>query len=513
MEPSNVINSIKKFFVTNLRFVVDVVIVLIAIGAVWYIFSNKAPTLGFYTVTRGNVISSDDIPGTVSASSSVDLSFQEAGQIEKVDVQEGQSVNAGDALVSLDDSTQQAQLSQEQAVLASAQAELAKLEEGTRPEQLAVYQQQYDNASAALTVAMNNAYLESQDAIVNKVDALFTNGDTVNPTLNIPDTYEGTSDQYAVNNERVAIGTALTDWKNTLSEAATATSSLDDARTATSNNIALAESFLNHLSVIVGNLSTGNSGLSQGEINTDTSLVNAASQEVTAAANTETTADSAWSSAQDSLTLAQAGSQSQDIEAQNDVVAEAQAAIDNAQIAIDHATIVAPFSGIVRNVTAKKGMVVSANMPVLSIINNGIMKFDAYASETDVPNIQNNATTTVTLDAYGDGVQFPAQTTAVDTSQTIINNSPAYHVTLYFTEPDDKILAGMTGDVHVITGEHNNVIEVPSHLVLDNNGNDFVLVQNNGKVTQQPVTLGIRGDDGVVEIVSGLNAGQNVVDF
>jgi hypothetical protein len=141
------------------------------------------------------------------------------------------------------------------------------------------------------------------------------------------------------------------------------------------------------------------------------------------------------------------------------------------------------------------------------------MKIDAYASETDVSQVQSNATTTVTLDSYGNGVTFPAKVTAVDTSETMSNGSPAYHITLYFTQPDARIRAGMTGNVLVVVAEHNNVVEVPSHLVLDDGGNNFVLVQNGGKSVKRPVVLGLSGNDGMVEIISGLNAGEKISDF
>jgi HlyD family secretion protein len=226
-----------------------------------------------------------------------------------------------------------------------------------------------------------------------------------------------------------------------------------------------------------------------------------------------TAAESALNAAQSQLALDQAGATSEDIEAQKAVVSQAQAEINSAVIAINHATIFAPFSGIVRNVVAESGMEASPNVPLLSIINNGIMKIDAYASETDVSQVQTNATTTVTLDAYGNGVFFPATVTAVDTSETAVAGSPAYHITLYFTQPDGRIRAGMTGNVSIVTSERDNVVEVPSHLVLDDGGNNFVLVQSNGKITKQPVVLGLSGSDGMVEIVSGLEAGEKISNF
>jgi HlyD family secretion protein len=500
----------KKTLADNFKSTILLAIVIV-VALVWYFFSSPAPKLGAYVVSQGDIVSSYNVPGTVSSNNSVDLAFQEPGQISKVYVKEGEAVTAGEALASLDDSAQQATLSQEKAVLAAADEKLNELEEGARPEELALYGQQYDSAAAALIVAMNNAYLKTQDAIVNNIDALFTNGSTVNPILNVPD--QSQSDARDIENERIALGDALAAWNNALALAATATSSLDAARLATSNDIAQAQAFLTHLDAIVGDLNTGNSGLSQTQIDADTTIVNAANQEVTAAANAETSAAAAWSSARDALALEQAGSQSQDIEAQKDVVLQAQAEIDAAQLAISNATIVAPFSGTVRNVNAKSGMVVSINAPVMSIINNQIMKFDAYASQMEIPTIEADATTTVTLDAYGDGTMFPAEVDAIDTSDTSVNGAPAYHVTLYFTALDPRVLSGMTGDMHVVGTKRANAIEIPYRLVLGSDADRFVLAYQDGALIHRPVSIGIVGNDGMVEILSGLRAGDIISDF
>ncbi len=61
----------KQFFINHIRFFVLLIVALFIGGGIWYIFSNTKPALGFYTVTRGNIISFLDIPGTVSSGNSV----------------------------------------------------------------------------------------------------------------------------------------------------------------------------------------------------------------------------------------------------------------------------------------------------------------------------------------------------------------------------------------------------------------------------------------------------------
>jgi HlyD family secretion protein len=222
---------------------------------------------------------------------------------------------------------------------------------------------------------------------------------------------------------------------------------------------------------------------------------------------------SALTAVQNVLTLAQAGATSQQISAQQAVVAQAQAAAANAQVALDHASLVAPFSGTVQSLTAQVGQVVSPGAPLMSLINNSGLKIETYVSESDVSKIKTGDVANVTLDALGTGPVLPATVSTIDAAQTQVNGSAAYMITLHFTNPDSRIKDGMTGNVHIIEAEHDNVVEVPSNLVINDNNNYFVLVQNGTTVEKKPVQIGIVGGDGMTEVVSGLNVGDRINNF
>ena len=501
--------AIKQFFSANVRFVVVVIIVLAIIGAGWYIISNVKPTLGSYTVEKGNIVSSVDIPGTVSSDNSVGLSFQESGQISKIYVKEGDSVNQGDALARLDDSAQQTALSQQEATLANAQANYQKLLDGATVQNVKTSQDAVNSAQQNLT----NAYSGAMNTLNNASTAIYN---AYNVSVTIQNNYFTTQDPegIAVSGAKADISTNMQSVQASL---ATATKSMAPADIDTT--ITQMISSLNNAYADVDTIRTQcDQGIyfykvtaaDKATLDGQKTSLNSSLTGVTALQQSIASLKLALQTAQDQLNVTTAPPTQANIDAAKAQIASAQAQISNAQLMINNATITAPFSGIVRNVVGQVGMVVSPNAPVLSIINNGIMKIDAYASETDVPQIQENATANVVLDSYGDSVKFPAKVTAVDTSETIVNGSPAYHVTLYFTQPDSRILAGMTGNVFVLTTEHDNVIEIPSRLVLTNGDNSFVRLQN-GKMQQ--ITLGITGNNNMVEVVSGLNAGEKLSDF
>jgi len=73
----------------------------------------------------------------------------------------------------------------------------------------------------------------------------------------------------------------------------------------------------------------------------------------------------------------------------------------------------------------------------------------------------------------------------------------------------------MTANLEILTHEHDNVLEVPARAVLSGAGSTTVRVLNADGVTYAtvPVTVGLKGSDGMIEIISGLNAGDKAVTY
>ena len=508
----------KRFFAkrNNIIAVGVVVLVLAGGGAFWYVSSSAAPTFNQNTVGKGNVVESVDESGNVLAENSASVSFQEGGQIAHVYVTEGSMVGAGTVLADLDAAqlgaaaqAANAAVEQANAGLTGAQANLAQLQSGTRSEQLQIDQSAVTSADQSLGIAVGNAYSASDDAVRNQIDNLFANTQTNNPTFLVPD-----SDSQTVNNiqsERLRIGLAITQWYGSLN----ATSSGFDPATLAGTALTVLQqmqSYINTVALAVNN-TTPSTGVPAATLAQYKGDVATARAEVEASISAISGDQSALTAAENVLTLAQAGSTTQQIAAAQAAVAQAQAGAANAQVALGNASLVAPFSGTVQNLTAQVGQVVSPGVPMMSLINNSGLKIEVYVSENDVAKIKTGDPAVVTLDAFGTATTFPATVATVDDAETQVNGSSAYMVTLHFTDPNSQIKDGMTGNVQIIEAEHDNIIEVPSNLVINNDGNYFVLVENGGVVTQKPVQIGLVGNNNMTEIVSGLNVGDRINNF
>ncbi len=504
----NPFQSIKQFLFIHIRLAFGLVVIIAAIGTVWYIVSNSPPNLPSYAVGKGNVVASVDIPGTVSSSDSVALSFQESGKIASVNVQEGQMVTQGQVLASLSASSQQTQLEQEQAALAAAQANYQKLLAGATTQSVQTSQDAVNSANQNLT----NAYSGAMNTLNTASTTIYN---TYNLAVSIQNKYFNEQDS-----EGIAVSGARSDLNASMSSAQSSLAVAQKSMAPTDINAAVTQmsSSLNNaysdISIIRAQCDQGTyyyavTSTDKASLDSQKASVSAVLTSVTALQQSISSLALALQTAQDQLNVTTEPPTTADISSAKAQIAAAQAQIESANVQINNTTIVAPFSGMVINVVGQVGMVVSPNAPVLSLINNQIMKFDAFAPESEVSQIQANASANVVLDAYN-GPTFPAKVTAIDTGTTMFNGSPAYQVTLYFTEPDARIFSGMTGNVLVTTGEHDNVVTIPSRLVLAS-GNNTVVRMQDGSMRQ--ITIGLTGSNNMVEVVSGLQAGEKLSDY
>jgi multidrug efflux pump subunit AcrA (membrane-fusion protein) len=72
--------------------------------------------------------------------------------------------------------------------------------------------------------------------------------------------------------------------------------------------------------------------------------------------------------------------------------------------------------------------------------------------------------------------------------------------------PPDNLMVGMTGEMNIITGTHQNVLLVPTRALLV----DQALVVNGGIVQRRTVNVGFRTLD-FSEALSGLADGDHVI--
>ncbi len=499
-------------FLKNKWFIAIVIIILGIVIYFVYKNGNKPPNFTSATAAIGTVIEQVSVTGTVSPIDKAALAFEKSGVISKIDVKVGDTVKTGNPIASLDNA-------QDAAALASAEATLADMSRSLTPTEYAADQSVVTTASTTLANALKDAanaihtgYVQAQSAVVNYGDTFFTNPQSANPIINIRTQSNTTA--LTIDNERLGVATALTSWAN---DASTSTATADNATGLISNAegyISTIKGFLNDLSVIVNGMNPGNSGLPQQVINVDVSNMNTALSTLNQAIATVSAADtelknasSAYAQAQNNFALQQAGSSA-------DAIAAEAAKVSQAQAALSEDTITSPIDGIVTQEDPNVGEFASPGQGGFAVQNSGF-KIEAYVPEADIAKVAIGDLASTTLDAYGSYVDFPAKVVMIDPAETVLEGVPTYKVTLQFVTPDSRIRSGMTANLEILTHMVAGVVEIPYRALTITSTSTMVrLVSGDGKsYASRLVTTGLKGSDGTIEIISGLNSGDKVVTY
>jgi HlyD family secretion protein len=495
-------------------------IVIVAI-VLYMIFSpGKSGKIQTMTVVRADFKQQVPISGTVVAAKRVDLGFTQSGRVAHVYVDEGRTVQAGTILADIDSQDLVANIAQRQATLASQQAKLESLKQGTRPEEIALAQADVDSdtqalaqANQALIEAMRDAYATSDDAVRNRVYQFVSNPRSANPTLNFY-----TSDtviQARFYNEITTLEPELDDWQSTLLGASPDSATSLVARSQSDINAAVA--LLSDAAALI-NRAVPSTSVTQATLDsyaasvaTGRSSLNGALTALTSAQTAQKNATSALESAKRTLTLRQAGPVQADIDAQAAVVAAAQADVQNAQAQLSKSRIVAPFTGVVTNVDAEVGKIVSPNTPEVSMISSGVLQIETFIPEVSIVNVQVGQAASVTLDAYGADTMFDASVVAIDPAETVKSGVSTYKTTLQFTGADARIRPGMTANVSITTGTIAGAISIPQGAVYERDGQHYVQVLTGKKPAERAVTLGSNSAVGAIVISSGISEGEMLI--
>jgi RND family efflux transporter MFP subunit len=124
-------------------------------------------------------------------------------------------------------------------------------------------------------------------------------------------------------------------------------------------------------------------------------------------------------------------------------------------------------------------------------------------NEEDVGQVKPDMKATVQLYAYRT-VHFTARVSSIQPAAD--PETQRYTVVLQLENSPDNLMAGMTGEMNIITGTHENVLLVPTRALLV----DQALVIKRGVVQGRTVKVGYRTLD-FAEAVNGLSLGDRVV--
>jgi len=143
----------------------------------------------------------------------------------------------------------------------------------------------------------------------------------------------------------------------------------------------------------------------------------------------------------------------------------AEAQLERARINLKYATIRAPVDGIVvsRNVDVGQTVAASLSAPTLFVIANDLkkMQLEANIDEADIGMIRVGQRTTFTVNAYPEDV-FEGTVSQVRLEPVTVQDVVNYVIIVSVSNPEEKLMPGMTATLGVQVDERDNVLKVPN---------------------------------------------------
>ncbi len=219
-------------------------------------------------------------------------------------------------------------------------------------------------------------------------------------------------------------------------------------------------------------------------------------------------ARSQLASAKENLKLTQASGGKQATDVVSAQAEQAQASVDIAKSQLDACTITSMLNGVVTARMGDPGMLVSAGMPIIVVM-------DASAVTADL-NVPENL-----ISGLRQGDQFQVMVPAVSTTgfTGIIDSiAPAadvrtlgFPVKIRIENAIDSLKPGMFARVRLVVARAEGVLFVPNSAVIMENGVDYLwVIDNHNKASRHSVVTGL-ADAAHTEIKSGLNEQELVI--
>ncbi|MFA5962193.1 MAG: efflux RND transporter periplasmic adaptor subunit [Parcubacteria group bacterium] len=203
-------------------------------------------------------------------------------------------------------------------------------------------------------------------------------------------------------------------------------------------------------------------------------------------------------------------------DSKNAQVNSAKAGYEVALNDLSKAVLKAPVSGTIVEVNNKVGEILGTGVIKESfarIITDDFI-IESNIPESDIVKLKLGQKANITFDALPADTNFDAELIQIDPAETVIQDVVYYGVKLRLANFDQRLKVGMSANIDVKTNDKADALMIPLRAIKIVNGEKFVDVLKADNTTQEvKITTGLEGDGGMVEVKSGLNAGDKVVTF
>lgn len=186
----------------------------------------------------------------------------------------------------------------------------------------------------------------------------------------------------------------------------------------------------------------------------------------------------------------------------------AEANLKLAKTRFEKTRITAPFGGMIGSRKVSIGTFLRAGEPITSLANLSEVRVSFSAPERYLAQLKRGAEVVLSTSVYP-GYEVKGKIIAIE--PVLDAQTRTAQITARVSNPGEKFRSGMSADISAVLSERMNALTIPIEAVFVNGNQSLVYIVNpDSTVAPAPVILGLQLND-VVEIVSGLKQGMQIV--
>ena len=187
------------------------------------------------------------------------------------------------------------------------------------------------------------------------------------------------------------------------------------------------------------------------------------------------------------------------------VLAQRRSEVGLARQQLKDTAVYAPLDGVVQEKRASVGEYLASGAPVVNIVRIDPLRLRAEIPERESRNVQTGQSVRVTVE--GDPNVYVGQ---IRRLSPVITEQNRMLVVEADVRNNGRLRPGSFARAEIVTNDAKMAMTVPNNAIVTFAGIEKVIVVQNGKALEKPITTGRRSGEWT-EIVAGVNLGEKVI--
>jgi RND family efflux transporter MFP subunit len=187
------------------------------------------------------------------------------------------------------------------------------------------------------------------------------------------------------------------------------------------------------------------------------------------------------------------------------ILAQRKSELALAQQQLKDTSVVAPLDGVVQEKRASFGEYLAAGAPVVNIVKMDPLRLRAQIPERESRQVHTGQDVRVTVE--GDTTVYTGKVMRLS---PVISEQNRILMVEADVRNNGTLRPGSFAHAEIVTNDAKMAVTVPNNAIVTFAGIEKVIVVQNGKALERPITTGRRSPE-FTEIVAGVNVGEKVV--